>query len=301
MTGEVENFVEIENANAKRPFAFFRATRYGYFAVSAAQTDVPLPLPFGTLGQRLKTKFRNAGVRASEQARSAEDAELLYLQVPRPARLSEDHIGTFLRTKDASHIKNHGSNHVARKDGFNALNAAENLVWEDSRVNRRRGGRDMTELELESAKQALAAEGSAFFVANAIRAGLRAAFINASLEVPLACLDDFVKREGKISLTTVGKAAIVSGALGAVSGAAFHATLGLLPEALLNHDAFKTAMLALGSLGVAAYIWELAVRIKRAAAVKRPTSEPVTIVICPSCVMRTYHIFHMKHRVLASD
>ena len=277
MTGE---FQVIESPPAKEPkFAFFRASRYGFFAFSASQTDVPASLPFAALSPRLKAKFRNAGVRATEQARTSEDAQNLYQQLPRSARLSEDHIGKFLQTRDASHIKNHGGTQVARKDGFNSLNAADNLLWEDSRTNRRRGGRDMTDTELLNARNAILGEGAMMFVSNALFAGLRSGYIAASLEIPLSTLEDYATHNGHVSISTVAKKTGMVGLAGVISGCTVHSLLYLVPDSFLHSDLFKMSTTILGTLGVASYLWELGVRLRKAASVKRPENQLVTIVL----------------------
>ena len=200
------------------------------------------------------------------------------MQIPRPAKTSEDSVSCFLRNKDASHIKNHGGNQISRKDGFNPLNAAENIVWEDARINRRRGAKDMSELELNLARTALVREGNLIFVKNAFFAGIKIGFVAGSLELPLITLEDYVARQGQVSVTVVGKSSVIAACFGCVSGAVLHAVCGLLPEPWLTSDQFRVFTLALGSLGTASYLWELSVRIKKAYEVKRPEKHLVTIV-----------------------
>ena len=142
----------------------------------------------------------------------------------------------------------------------------------------------MTKTELACARNAISSEGTIFFVTNAIRAGLRNAYIASSLEIPLAALEDFVLREGQVSLSFVAKSAGISGLVGGVSGILLHSLLELVPETILSSEGFRISMLSLGTLGVASYIWELSLRIKAASEVKRPANALVTIVISSSYV-----------------
>ena len=170
----------------KPQFRFFTISRYGYQTISPACSKLPVSLDFAALSQKQKLKFKTAGIRPAELQRSNEDAERLFFKIPRHARTSEDNIVAFLTTKDASHIKSHGKEIVPKQEGFNELNSADNLVWETSRVNRRRGARLMTSREIEQANMSNTAEANLFLLTDALKLGARAAIACALLELPQA-------------------------------------------------------------------------------------------------------------------
>ena len=182
-----------------RGLNFFRVSRYGFYSI-AVSTPAPSPLSFAALSQRLKHKFKHAGIRAGETARSAEDAERLFLQIPKFFRVDEVEISRFLANKDASHIKSHGG--IVVKDGVNRLNSSENILWENAKTNRKRGGKDMTQKEISSVLVLTAKDARLTLLRQATFNGIRMGLLGCCLDLPLVCLDEAIEHD-EISVSKV--------------------------------------------------------------------------------------------------
>ena len=178
------------------------------------------PLSYAELLQadpKLAKSFRYRG-----GYKPSHEAEKLYLKVPSTVRAAgTDEIKHYLSTRDASHIE-------AKAQG--GPNTAENMVFEDSQLNRGRnydhkaGRRDtphMTPEELEAvnaANRSLQLKNAGL---EALESGLYAAGFAAALEGSLAFLEESVNyRKGEISATECAQRVVTKAATtGAVGGA----------------------------------------------------------------------------------
>ena len=251
--------------------SFFNLSRYGYFVAPAGSAGVPRPVAFKDLSSKLQTKFKTAGVRRGEQARLVSEAEALYLQIPRSARLDQESITSFLSGKDASHVKAHGGNSVSRSDGFNELNSANNLIWEGQRTNRQRGSRDMTETEMHACIRSNQAVGIKFALKGCLRVGLAGAIFGAALEVPLCVLEQ-LEKSLEVSVSKVAKDSAKAGAISGLSCAAAYACLSLLPDSIVESEALQLTFHSLAAIGWTS--WSIAFIAKLSSVIKKGRQRP---------------------------
>ena len=169
------------------------------------------------LSYSIKQKFRTAGLGRSRGIRTPGQARHFYeTSVPQIVRNGgEDAVKAFLKGKQASHIKS-----VANAPS--QAKASSNVIWESSKRNAARGGRNMSSSELSVAKSALR---SSSIKSTVVRGAARSGFIALVTEAPVAGLENYFhwkrgRKTGSQATKDVVSSSVVTAGVGGAAGAA---------------------------------------------------------------------------------
>eukprot|EP00808_Paulinella_micropora_P024824 g78062.t1 len=235
----------------------------------ACFADRSWPLSFGRLDKKLQRRFRSAGCRRGEMSRDVLQAEALYRKVPRLARTCNRDVQVFLSSRDASHIRPHGAQRVQHDEGFNALNAEQNLEWELAGPNRARGNAHMTSRELRVLRWTNRLEAWGMWWERVQGSAFRCGLLCFALRLPLELLDGCQREVHRLQLRRgparpdwVGLfwAALPASCAAACTAALFSLQVSLvwslLPEGWLygHQDSLQRAGWLLQHLGWACYL-----------------------------------------------
>ena len=160
---------------------------------------------FFDLSSGLRQKFKGAGLSGERGgARTLYEAQEFYREsIPYPVRnLREGAVKDYLAGKEASHID-------SVKNAPQLARDSDNLVWEDSRINRARGAEDMTGMDKMHAHGTNAFDASSIVFRDSLRAGVMAGFYASLLEAPVATIENYYhyKRSRKTGEEAVKDAA----------------------------------------------------------------------------------------------
>ena len=176
----------------------------------------------------------------------------LFDKIPTGVKLTEESIIEFLKTHEVSH-------RISIKNNPNKAGNSNNVIFENSQVNRARGSKNMTRAAYQNAKSKNAITNIKFGVKGAVGAAMRGALLSALLEFPITCVENVIHvknnskshKEALIDITKdVSKNALGGGAVaGALTG------LSLLGVTL------GPAAIPLAIVGGALYTWSATDRI----------------------------------------
>ncbi|MFM9264972.1 hypothetical protein [Tychonema sp. BBK16] len=207
---------------------------------------------FENLPIQLQFKFARAGVR--DGMRNVQEAAKVFESIPAQIRAQgPEAIRNFCQDKDWSHIQAH-----VNGGGSEAANG----IFEHFRVNRARGGVDMTAAELAVAKQVLADAAFKAAVAEIVGAALKGAIAAAVIELVFSILENsLLCAEGKITqselVEKVATATAQAGIAGGVITAILLTLCMIFPPiaALLGATTIPLAIAGIGFMGIRA--WEI--------------------------------------------
>ncbi|WRH67076.1 MAG: hypothetical protein RSE13_00910 [Planktothrix sp. GU0601_MAG3] len=207
---------------------------------------------FENLPKGLRFKFSRAGVRA--EVRNLQQAAQVFESIPAQIRAQgPEAICNFLQDKDWSHIKAHINGGGSQ---------ANNGIFENFRVNRSRGGADMTRKELATAKKVLADAAFKTAVAEIVGATLKGAMVAGVIELVFSILENsLLYVEGKITKSELVKKVATATAKAAIAGGVITAILltvcMIFPPiaTLLGAAAIPLALIGIGFMGIRA--WEI--------------------------------------------
>jgi hypothetical protein len=207
---------------------------------------------FENLPTDLQLKFARAGMR--DGIRNVQEAAKVFESIPAQIRAQgPEAIRNFCRGKDWSHIQ-------ARVNGGGS--EAANGVFEHFRVNRARGGADMTAAELAVAKQVLADVAFKAAVAEIVGAAMKGAIAAAVIELVFSILENsLLCVEGKITqselVEQVATATAKAGIAGGIITGILLTICMIFPPiaALLGAAAMPLAIAGIGFMGIRA--WEI--------------------------------------------
>lgn len=207
---------------------------------------------FENLPKGLRFKFSRAGVRA--EVRNVQEAAKVFESIPAQIRAQgPEAIRNFLQDKDWSHIKAHVNGGGSE---------ANNGIFEKFRVNRKRGGVDMTHKELATAKKVLADAAFKSAVAEIVGATLKGAIVAAVIELVFSLLENsLLYVEGKITQSELVEQVATSTAKAAIAGGVITAILltvcMIFPPiaTLLGAVAIPLSVVGIGFMGIRA--WEI--------------------------------------------
>ncbi|HEY9867190.1 MAG TPA: hypothetical protein V6D21_23645 [Candidatus Obscuribacterales bacterium] len=207
---------------------------------------------FENLPTGLRFKFSRAGVRA--EVRNLQQAAQVFESIPAQIRAQgPEAIRNFLQDKDWSHIKAHINGGGSE---------ANNGIFENFMVNRKRGGVDMTHKELATAKKVLADAAFKSAVAEIVGATLKGAIVAGVIELVFSLLENsLLYVEGKITKSEFVQKVATSTAKAAIAGGVITAILLTLcmifpPIAtLLGAASIPLALIGIGFMGIRA--WEI--------------------------------------------
>ncbi len=207
---------------------------------------------FENLPTTLQFKFARAGVR--DGMRNVQEAAKVFESIPAQIRAQgPEAIRNFCQDKDWSHIQAH-----VNGGGSEAANG----IFEHFRVNRARGGVDMTAAELAVAKQVLADAAFKAAVAEIVGAAMKGAIAAAVIELIFSILENsLLCVEGKITQSELVEKVATSTAQAGIAGGVITAILLTLCmifppiAALLGATTIPLAIAGIGFMGVRA--WEI--------------------------------------------
>ncbi|HLO50611.1 MAG TPA: hypothetical protein VK211_19495 [Kamptonema sp.] len=207
---------------------------------------------FDNLPQQLQTKFMRAGVR--DGMRNVQEAAKVFESIPAQIRAQgPEAIRNFCKDKDWSHIQA-----VVNGGGSEAANG----IFEYWRVNRDRGGVDMTAEELAVAKQVLADAAFKAAVTEIVGVAIKGAIAAAAIELVFSILENsLLCVEGKITqselVQKVATATATAGIAGGVITGILLTLCMIFPPiaALLGVAAMPLAAAGIGFMGIRA--WEI--------------------------------------------
>lgn len=207
---------------------------------------------FENLPTTLQFKFATVGVR--DGIRNIQEAAKVFESIPAQIRAQgPEAIRNFRQDKDWSHIQAH-----VNGGGSEAANG----IFEHFRVNRARGGVDMTAAELAVAKQVLADAAFKAAVAEIVGAALKGAIAAAVIELIFSILENsLLCVEGKITQSELVEKVATSTAQAGIAGGVITAILLTLCmifppiAALLGATTIPLAIAGIGFMGVRA--WEI--------------------------------------------
>jgi len=207
---------------------------------------------FENLPTQLQFKFARAGVR--EGMRSVQEAAKVFESIPAQIRAQgPEAIRNFCQDKDWSHIKAHVNG---------GGSAAKNGIFENFRVNRKRGGVDMNPEELAAAKKVLAGAAFKTAVAEIVGATIKGAIVTGVIELVFSLLENsLLYAEGKITKSKLVKKVATATAKAAIAGGVITAILltvcMIFPPiaTLLGAVAIPLAVVGIGFMGIRA--WEI--------------------------------------------
>ena len=179
----------------------------------------------------------------------------LFDKIPTGVKLTEENILEFLKIHEVSH-------RISIKNNPNKAGNSNNVIFENSQVNRARGSNNMTRVAYQNAKSKNAITNMKFGVKAAVGAAMRGALLAALLEFPITCFENVkhVKNNRKSykeafidAVKDVSKNALGGGAVaGALTG------LSLLGVTL------GPAAIPLAIVGGAVYTWSATDRVWKA-------------------------------------
>ena len=207
---------------------------------------------FENLPTALQLKFARAGVR--DGIRNVQEAAKVFESIPAQIRAQgPEAIRNFCQDKDWSHIQAHINGGGSE---------ANNGIFEYFRVNRARGGVDMTAEELAVAKKVLADAAFKTAVTEIVRVTIKGAIVAAVIELVFSILENsLLYVEGKITqselvqkvATATAKAGIAGGI---ITGILLTICMIFPPIAeLLGVAAIPLAVAGIGFMGIRA--WEI--------------------------------------------
>lgn len=207
---------------------------------------------FENLPANLQFKFARAGVR--DGIRNVQETAKVFESIPAQIRAQgPEAIRNFCQDKDWSHIQAH-----VNGGGSEAANG----IFEHFRVNRARGGVDMTAAELAVAKQVLADAAFKAAVAEVVGAAMKGAIASAVIELVFSILENsLLCVEGKITQSELVEKVATATAKAGIAGGAITAILLTLCmifppiAALLGAAAIPLAVAGVGFMGIRA--WEI--------------------------------------------
>jgi hypothetical protein len=207
---------------------------------------------FENLPRQLQFKFARAGVR--EGMRSVQEAAKVFESIPAQIRAQgPEAIRNFCQDKDWSHIKAHVNGGGSE---------AKNGIFENFRVNRSRGGVDMTPKELAAAKKVLADAAFKTAVVEIVGATIKGAIVAGVIELVFSLLENsLLYAEGKITKSKLVKKVATATAKAAIAGGVITAILltvcMIFPPiaTLLGAAAIPLAVVGIGFMGIRA--WEI--------------------------------------------
>ncbi|MEP0769207.1 hypothetical protein [Coleofasciculus sp. FACHB-SPT36] len=212
-------------------------------------------IKFENLPHNLQLKFHRAGVR--EGIRNVQEAAKVYETIPAQIRAQGyEAIREFCSDKDWSHIKAHVNG---------GGKEASNGIFENFRINRSRGGVDMTPEELAAARKVLGDAAFKASVEQVIGAVVQGALVAAVIELVFSTLENSLSfAEGKITqdelIRNVAVATAKAGLAGGVVTAILMVICMIFPPiaALLGYAAIPLAVIGIGFMCVRA--WEIFIR-----------------------------------------
>lgn len=207
---------------------------------------------FENLPKGLRFKFSRAGVRA--EVRNLQQAAQVFESIPAQIRAQgPEAIRNFLQDKDWSHIKAHINGGGSE---------ANNGIFENFRVNRKRGGVDMNPKELAAAKKVLASAAFKTAVAEIVGVTLKGAIVAGVIELVFSLLENsLLYVEGKITQSELVKTVATATAKAAIAGGVITAILltvcMIFPSiaTLLGAVAIPLGVVGIGFMGIRA--WEI--------------------------------------------
>lgn len=207
---------------------------------------------FENLPTTLQFKFATVGVR--DGMRNVQEAAKVFESIPAQIRAQgPEAIRNFRQDKDWSHIQAH-----VNGGGSEAANG----IFEHFRVNRARGGVDMTAAELAVAKQVLADAAFKAAVAEVVGAAMKGAIAAAVIELIFSILENsLLCVEGKITQSELVEQVATSTAKAGIAGGVITAILLTLCmifppiAALLGATTIPLAIAGIGFMGIRA--WEI--------------------------------------------
>ena len=207
---------------------------------------------FENLPRQLQFKFATVGVR--EGMRSVQEAAKVFESIPAQIRAQgPEAIRNFRQGKDWSHIKAHVNGGGSE---------ANNGIFENFMVNRKRGGVDMTHKELAAAKKVLADAAFKTAVAEIVGATIKGAIVAGVIELVFSILENsLLYVEGKITKSELVKNVATATAKAAIAGGVITAILltvcMIFPPiaTLLGAAAIPLAVVGIGFMGIRS--WEI--------------------------------------------
>jgi len=204
----------------------------------------------------LKSKFARVGMRGN--LRDIQAAQEVFETIPDQIRAQgSEAVRKFLQDKDWSHI-------IARVNGGN--NKAGNGIFEFYRLNRVRGGVDMTPKELNAARQVLADAAFKAAVTEIIAGAVRGAVVAASVELVFSILENsLLYSEGKITKDELIKKVVSDTAQAGLTGSIITGillTIGMIfppIAAVLSVVAIPLALAGVAFMGNR--VWQICLRI----------------------------------------
>ncbi len=209
-------------------------------------------IKFENLPQNLQLKFARAGVR--EGIRNFQEAAKVYETIPSQIRAQGyEAIQEFCKDKDWSHIKAHVNG---------GGKEASNGIFENFRINRSRGGVDMTPEELAAAHKVLGDAAFKASVQQVAGAVIQGALVAAVIELVFSILENSLSfAEGKITqdelIREVAIATAKAGIAGGVITGILMSICMIFPPiaALLGYAAIPLTVIGIGFMTVRA--WEI--------------------------------------------
>jgi hypothetical protein len=212
-------------------------------------------IQFENLPNNFQLKFARAGVR--EGICNVQEAAKVYETIPAQIRAQGyEAIREFCNDKDWSHIKAHING---------GGKEASNGIFENFRINRSRGGVDMTPEELAAARKVLGDAAFKASVEQVIGAAVQGALVAAVIELVFSTLENSLSfAEGKITqdglIRNVAVATAKAGLAGGVITGILMCICMIFPPiaALLGYAAVPLAVIGIGFMCVRA--WEIFIR-----------------------------------------
>ena len=186
------------------------------------------------------------------------DARNLYNRVPRGVKTVPKHVRAFLKDRDISHIKSRSLHPDQAGD-------VKNVLFERSRWNRSRGGRDMRQWEVVRIRLVNFREGLVQAGRSTAVAATRGAAAGALMELPVAAVEQVILFKGgrktRAEALSDGARSVGKSAAAGAAGAVVFTGVGLMGVSLTSAVAVPIAV-AGGTL----YVWSAAKRIMTARA-----------------------------------
>ncbi len=209
-------------------------------------------IKFENLPQNLQLKFARAGVR--EGIRNFQEAAKVYETIPSQIRAQGyEAIQEFCKDKDWSHIKAHVNG---------GGKEASNGIFENFRINRSRGGVDMTPEELAAAHKVLGDAAFKASVQQVAGAVIQGALVAAVIELVFSILENSLSfAEGKITQDELIREVAIATAKAGIAGGVITGILisicMIFPPiaALLGYAAIPLTVIGIGFMTVRA--WEI--------------------------------------------
>ena len=234
---------------------------------------------FSDLSDSLRSKFAAAGLGGERGIRTAAEAQSFYQDgIPYPIRnLGEDAIRRFTDGKDASHIQSaHNAPHLA--------DSSNNILWENSGINRARGAENMTGAEQFQAHATNAFDASAIIFRDCLQSAATTALYAGLLEAPVAAVENYIhyqkgRKTGEQAIIDAAKSIGSRATTGAVVGFAVTGAVALIGAGPL----LVTIAPILIPVGMALYGYTALKRILNALAYGLPLHQVGTYFCSPRC------------------